>query len=98
MKGNVQARDLVRFLRIAANLESERSERIGQTWPDRVLVPESLRKAIPLCSVEKVTEAKTEIAPLRKWVKLMEQEGIRNLKVPFSMQQAQLDTTLLTHL
>ena len=28
----------------------------------------------------------------------MEQEGIRNLKVPFSMQQAQLDTTLLSAL
>jgi len=92
LKGNVQARDLVRFLRIAADLESER---IGQTWPDRVLAPESLRKAIPLCSIENVTEAKTEIAPLRKWTERMEQDGIRNLNVPFSMQQAQLDITLL---
>ncbi|TCT21574.1 KGGVGR-motif variant AAA ATPase [Thiobaca trueperi] len=95
LKGNVQARDLVRFLRIAADLESER---VGQTWPDRVLAPESLRKALPRCSIEKVKEAKTEIASLRKWMEMMEQAGIRNLKVPFSMQQAQLNTALLSAL
>lgn len=95
LNGNVQARDLVRFLRVAAGLESIRST---QTFPDRVLAPESLRKAIPTCSTEKVNEAKTEIAPLRKWMEIMEQEGIRNLKVPFSMQQARLDTNLLNAL
>ncbi|WP_243050591.1 hypothetical protein [Dyella sp. RRB7] len=92
LKGNVQARDLVRFLKIAADLESTRT---GQTWPDRVLTPESMRKAIPNCSTEKVTEAKSEIAPLRRWIELMEQQGIHDLKVPFSQEQAQLDANLL---
>lgn len=92
LKGNVQARDLVRFLKFAAELETTRT---GQTWPDRLLAPDSMRKAIPGCSVEKVSEAKSEIAPLRKWTKLMEQKGVRNLKVPFSMEQAQLNASLL---
>lgn len=95
LKGNVQARDLVRFLKFAAELESTRT---GQTWPDRLLAPESMRKAIPLCSVEKVTEAKSEIASLKKWTELMEQQGVRNLKVPFSLEQAQLDRGLLSSL
>lgn len=92
LRGNVQARDLVRFLKFAAELESGRT---GQTWPDRILAPESMRKAIPLCSVEKVTEAKSEIAPLKRWIDLMEKQDIRNLKVPFSMEQAGLDRILL---
>lgn len=92
LKGNVQARDLVRFLKIAAGVESTRT---GQTWPDRLLAPESMRKAIPECSVEKVAEAKSEIAPLRRWMELMEQKGVRNLKVPFSLEQAYLDAGLL---
>ncbi|MCA3194169.1 MAG: ParA family protein, partial [Cupriavidus sp.] len=92
LKGNVQARDLVRFLKFAAELESTRT---GQTWPDRILAPESMRKAIPSCSVEKVNEAKSEIASLKKWTELMEQRGTRNLRVPFSLEQAQLNPSLL---
>jgi hypothetical protein len=92
LKGNVQARDLVRFLKFSASHESTRA---GATWPDRILAPESMRKAIPLCSKEKVDEAKQEIAPLRKWSDLMEQHGIRNIKVPFSKEEVKLDNSLL---
>lgn len=95
LKGNVQARDLVRFLKFAADEESKRT---GQTWPDRLLAPESMRKAIPLCSEEKVKEAKAEIASLRKWSTLMTEGGIHNLKVPFSAAQAGLDSVLLSAL
>lgn len=92
LKGNVQARDLVRFLKFAAELEATRTV---QTWPDRLLAPESMRKAIPECSREKVSEAKSEIASLKRWTDLMEQNGIHHLRVPFSMEQAQLNSTLL---
>ncbi|MGD9662245.1 MAG: hypothetical protein AB7U63_13310 [Porticoccaceae bacterium] len=91
LKGNVQARDLVRFLKFAADEETKRT---GQTW-GRVLAPESMRKAIPRCSVEKVTEAKAEIASLRRWSDLMTQQHIRNIKVPFSADQAGLTPALL---
>jgi cellulose biosynthesis protein BcsQ len=93
LKGNVQARDLVRFLKFAADEESNRT---GQTWTDRLLAPESMRKAIPLCSKEKVTEAKAEIASLRKWIDKMGQH--RKLKVPFSATEAGLDVELLNAL
>lgn len=95
LRGNVQARDLVRFLRIAADEESKRT---GQTWSDRVLAPESMRRAIPLCSVEKVNEAKAEIAPLRNWVEEMTKQQIRNLRVPFSVAQSGLNDKLLAEL
>ena len=95
LKGNVQARDLVRFLKFVAELESDRT---GSTWTDRILSPESMRKAISLCSKEKVNEAKQEVAPLRKWMTKMEEHGIRGLKVPFSKEQAQLDASLLSAL
>lgn len=95
LRGNVQARDLVRFLRIAADEESKRT---GQTWSHRALAPESMRKAIPLCSVEKVTEAKAEIASLRSWIDVMTEQHIRNLKVPFSAAQSGLTPDLLAAL
>lgn len=95
LKGNVQARDLVRFLKFSADEESKRS---GQTWLDRLFAPESMRKAIPRCSTEKVIEAKAEIASLRKWSELMIQQHIRNLRVPFSAAQAGLVPALLSTL
>lgn len=95
LKGNVQARDLVRFLKFAADEESKRT---GLTWTGRIFAPESMRKAIPRCSEEKVTEATAEIASLRKWMELMTQKNIRNLKVPFSAAQAGLDAGLLAAL
>lgn len=69
LKGNVQARDLVRFLRLAAELEKDRS---SHTWQDRVLAPESMRKAIPKCSEDKVEEAVREIEPLKKWREILQ--------------------------
>lgn len=95
LNGHVQARDLVRFLKFAAGQESERAD---TAWPDRALSPESMRKAIPQCSVEKVSEAKQEIAPLRKWIALLEEQGVRNLEVPFSQGAAKLSSELLKDL
>lgn len=92
LKGNVQARDLVRFLKFAASIESERT---GSTWPDRILSPESMRKAIPSCSKEKVDEARAEIAPLKKWMRLLEDKNARSLKVPFSQKEVHMTADLL---
>lgn len=92
LRGHIQARDLVRFLRIAADEESSRT---AATWPDRLLAPESMRKAIPRCSMEKVEEAKTEIAPLRKWTQLIKDKGAPPLKIPFGAREACLDNSLL---
>lgn len=95
LKGNVQARDLVRFLKFAAEFESGRT---GSSWTDRVLSPESMRKAIPSCSQEKVDEAAAEIAPLRKWKQIMQKEGVKLVKVPFSQTAVHLTPDLLVAL
>lgn len=92
LNGRVQARDLVRFLKVAAHIEQQRG---GETWTDRLLAPESMRKAIRECSNEKVDEAKLEISALKKWVEEMTENGLRNIRVPFSAQQAGLDTKML---
>lgn len=51
----VQARDVVRFLRDAA----ERSQGDGD-WQDRLLVPSALRSALVACSKEKLQELRQE--------------------------------------
>lgn len=95
LKGNIQARDLVRFLKFAANIEAARS---GQTWNDRLLAPETMRKAISFCSEEKVDEAKAEIQVLRKWVEIMEEQNLLHIKIPFSASQAGLESKMLQSL
>jgi cellulose biosynthesis protein BcsQ len=95
LRGNIQARDLVRFLKFAAKIESER---LDDPWPSRILAPDSMRKAIPRCSEEKVAEAQTEITQLREWMKLLDANGLTNRKVPFSAKTMQLSTEMLNSL
>ena len=94
LKGNVQARDLVRFLKFSAEQELARQ---GSTWADRVLAPESMRTAIPQCSQEKIEELEKEVAPLREWLKLLK-TITENRKVPFSATAMQLSPELLKKL
>lgn len=95
LKGNFQARDLVRFLRFASELESTRT---GSTWNDRVLAPESMRQAIPKCSLEKVKEASQEISFLRDWIARLDQANITDRRVPFNAAAMQLSPDQLTAL
>lgn len=95
LKGNIQARDLVRFLKFAAEIEGERS---GQSWSDRLLAPETMRKAIKSCSEEKVAEAKMEIQVLRKWIEDMKAKDMPSIRVPFSAEQAGLEPKMLQSL
>lgn len=95
LKGNIQARDLVRFLKFAAKLEIERS---GDKWSDRLLAPENMRKAISSCSEEKVEEAKLEIQVLHRWNADMENKNLRPIRIPFSAEQAGLDSKMLQSL
>lgn len=87
LKGNFQARDLVRFFKFAADFERKRP---GDPWPDRLLAPESIRRAIPDCSKEKVVEAIAEIAPLKAWSDRMAAEGLTDRRIPFSADPMKL--------
>lgn len=94
LRGNVQARDLVRFLKFSAEQELARQ---GSSWADRVLAPESMRAAIPLCSQEKIEELEKEVAPLREWLKLLKSNSDTR-RVPFSAAAMQLSPELLKKL
>lgn len=88
LKGNIQARDLVRFLKIASKLETDRS---SDTYADRVLAPESMRKAIAGCSREKIEEAVLEIALLKQWKERL--ESITSSKqIPFDAKDMGLES------
>lgn len=87
LKGNFQARDLIRFFKFAAKLEKNRP---GEPWPDRLLAPESIRRAIPTCSKEKVDEAIIEIAPLKAWSERMAKKKITDRRIPFSAESMEL--------
>jgi hypothetical protein len=95
LKGNVQARDLVRFLKYAADYEHLRT---GQQWSDRVLSPESMRNAISKCSDEKVTEAIEEFAPLREWSETLKSIDSNHRKIPFGQDEVGLTAKLFQSL
>lgn len=88
LKSNIQARDLVRFLKIASKLEKDRS---SDTYADRVLAPESMRKAIAGCSKEKIDEAAVEIAPLRQWKERL-QTITSSKQIPFDAKDMGLES------
>ena len=95
LTGRFQARDLVRFFRFAAEEEIKNQNAF---WADRILSPESMRKAIPRCSHEKVQEATLEIQPLRSWSERMDAENIIERSIPFSASSVSLQSDELTAL
>lgn len=95
LNGRLQARDLVRFLKFAAKrMKGLRSE----AWRDRVLVPEAIRKSLPDCSDEKVSEAIIEVAALRKWKEVLDTLPQEMKKTPFSIEALNLPSDLLNSL
>lgn len=61
LRGRVQARDVVRFMSLAAK------ESVGNTKTmDRLLAPAAMRQAIQTCSQKKVDEIEEENAPLKE--------------------------------
>jgi cellulose biosynthesis protein BcsQ len=74
-RGQIQARDLVRFFRYAA------ADPRNDTVTDRVLAARSVRDAIVPCSEEKVDEIKQEIPPLREIFPRLLQST--NRRIPF---------------
>lgn len=87
LKGRFQARDLVRFLRVAADNQRSRT----RVWKDRILSPEAMRQAILKCSEEKVQEAVKEITVLGTWVVKLNNLSQAERRVPFDPVKLQLD-------
>jgi len=82
----VQARDLVRFISVAAG----KSISDGK-WEDRDLTPPAIRDALPECSREKIAEIKKENEALRKVFEKIESVPQAHRLLPFDASFASLD-------
>ncbi|MGT3353173.1 KGGVGR-motif variant AAA ATPase [Yersinia enterocolitica] len=100
LNGKLQARDLVRFLKFSADVMIKSQSNIikPELWSDRILVPESIRRSLPLCSDEKVKEAANEIKPLNDWMSSLESISADYKKVPFNPLEVGLSLDLLSSL
>lgn len=85
LKGQIQARDVVRFLATAADESAADSY-----WKDRLLVPNAIRSAVRKCGVEKVREIAEENFALRGIFGKLQDLPIEARLVPFSMEQVGL--------
>jgi hypothetical protein len=86
-KDQIQARDLVRFVSVAAN----KSRVDSSKWDDRLLIPQAIRDSLPECSREKITEIKRENEALKKVFEKVEKVPPNQKLVPFEMPFAGLD-------
>lgn len=59
-KGQLQARDIIRFLKYAADPNGKKA-----IYEDRILMPAEIRNAVSICSTEKIDEIKMEYAFLK---------------------------------
>ena len=90
LKGQIQARDLVRFLHKAAGASA------GDTyWKDRLLVPTAIRKSLGDCSAEKVTEIEMENPSLGEIFSALRKLGDDLRLIPFSREQVNLSSAEL---
>jgi cellulose biosynthesis protein BcsQ len=85
LKGQIQARDLVRFLHEAA-----KASRGDTYWKDRVLVPQAIRNALEPCSRAKVEEIRLENPKLDEIFTKLESLPDGDRQIPFTRDQVNL--------
>ena len=94
LKGRLQARDIIRFLKFSS-LETSKSTSMTS---DRVLSPMAMRKAMTACSEGKVDEAKKEFAVLGDWIKTLSDVDPKHKQIPFSISDVGLKSEQLERL
>lgn len=86
LKGQIQARDVVRFLSKAAFASVDGDIR----WNDRILVPSAIRNSIKECSIDKIAEIEQENEVLKViFTKLKALDPDERL-IPFTQEQVRL--------
>ncbi len=83
--GQIQSRDLVRFLKIAADKSMN-----DNRWQDRILIPKAIRDALPECSEEKIHEIEIENTALKNIFTKLRGLAEANRRIPFTREAAQL--------
>jgi len=89
--GQVQARDLVRFVHFAARDSIEDTK-----WTDRILTPGAIRASLPPCSEAKVRETRDENVVLREIFNKVERIPADQRKAPFQAEFGNLTAEDLT--
>lgn len=82
--GQLQARDIIRFLKYAS------SDYKKSTYPDRILMPTEIRSAVSTCSTEKLAEVKQEYNALRPIFEKLEEIPESERQLPLDPQYANL--------
>lgn len=86
LRGQIQARDLVRLLAVAA-----KGSRDDRYWTDRILSPQSLRGALPECSQHKIAETTMENPVLGEVLDHLNRLSGDVKQIPFTADQVKLD-------
>lgn len=85
LKGQIQARDLVRFLHEAA-----KGSQGDNYWKDRMLAPPAIRHAIEPCSREKIKEIGLENPKLEQIFTKLQSLPEQERQIPFTREQVGL--------
>jgi MinD-like ATPase involved in chromosome partitioning or flagellar assembly len=85
LKGQIQARDLVRFLHEAA-----RGSEPDTFWKDRILVPTAIKSALQVCSTEKINEISIENNELKEIFNKLRDLSQEYRQIPFVRDQTGL--------
>lgn len=86
--GQIQSRDLVRLLNLAA--EKSINER---HWQDRLLVPQSIRGTLPECGRKKIEEIEQENPSLKEVFRKLQEVKVDDRKIPFIPNKIDLSST-----
>lgn len=86
--GRIQARDIVTFLKTAAEKSTEDTR-----WQDRILVPVAMREALVVCSQQKIDEIGEETPQIRDLLQALRSLPNDQRQVPFSRDFSKLSPT-----
>lgn len=84
-RGQIQARDLVRLLHLAA-----KKSVTDPYWKDRVLVPSAIKNALPECSGEKIKEIEVENEALKSVLTKLRNLPTEKRQIPFAREDVQV--------
>lgn len=88
----IQARDIVSFLAEAARIAVEET-RVAGRWDDRVLPPAAMRRALPVCSKEKIVALSLENKPVGGLLNRLSALNSEVRKVPFTLESVGLEAS-----
>jgi len=86
LRGQIQARDLVRLLHLAA----KESVNDDSRWQDRILIPTAIKGALPECSRNKIDEIEIENTALKDVFTKLRNLPKEKRKIPFTREIIEL--------